>query len=248
MKKTTKNFFKKIMPNSFLEVVRRIRLNTVKKESYSQCGEDIIVNFLFDALDIKKPSYADIGAHHASFINNTYFFYKKGCRGLCVEPDPILFSEIKKKRGGDICLNVGVGNKSQAAADYYVMTSKTLSTFSREEVEEYEQSGRYGPQKVEKILQVPLVSINELTEQYPHCFRDFVSLDTEGFDLEIIQTFDFFKIRPKIWCVETVERKIHGRSHGKNDKIIQHMIDNDYFPYADTYINTIFVDRKIWKF
>ena len=66
------------------------------KVSYSQSGEDLIVDFIFQALKIDNPTYLDIGAHHPSFINNTFFFYEKGCVGVCVEPDPTLFEKIKE--------------------------------------------------------------------------------------------------------------------------------------------------------
>ncbi|MFM6249337.1 MAG: hypothetical protein ACKPEQ_09345, partial [Dolichospermum sp.] len=60
-----------------------------KHISYSQCGEDLIINFIFNNLGIINPSYLDIGAHHPTYLSNTYSFYRKGCQGVCVEPDPV---------------------------------------------------------------------------------------------------------------------------------------------------------------
>ncbi len=62
-----------------------------RKISYSQCGEDIIVDYIFKAIGINKPSYIDIGAHDPHYLNNTYIFSKKGCKGINIEPDPYLY-------------------------------------------------------------------------------------------------------------------------------------------------------------
>jgi hypothetical protein len=64
--------------------------NSDRKVSYSQSGEDVIVDFIFQILKIQKPSYLDVGAHHPSYLSNTYLFYQKGCQGVCIEPDPVL--------------------------------------------------------------------------------------------------------------------------------------------------------------
>src|ERR1035437_2327334 len=65
--------------------------------SYSQCGEDILVGYLFSLRGIKSPSYIDIGANHPWFINNTAFFYKKGCRGINIEPNQDLIPIFNKE-------------------------------------------------------------------------------------------------------------------------------------------------------
>lgn len=50
------------------------------QKSYSQCGEDIIINFLLRRLGLDSSSifYIDIGAHHPYYLSNTAFFMKKG--------------------------------------------------------------------------------------------------------------------------------------------------------------------------
>src|SRR6266498_5394456 len=95
--------------------------------SFSQCGEDLIINFIFENyFKINKPSYLDIGAHHPTYLSNTYLFYLKGCRGVCIEPDPALCDKFHKKRSRDICINAGVGVSSETSAEFYIMTTKTL--------------------------------------------------------------------------------------------------------------------------
>ncbi len=220
-------------------------LKWIRKEekiSYSQCGEDLIVNFLFQTMRISHPSYLDVGAHHPRYISNTFFFYNNGCSGVCIEPDPTLMDYIRKVRKRDVCLNVGVGIGPEATAKFYLLSARTLNTFSLEEATRYQANGK---QKIEKIIDVPLVSINKVIEEYfPSC-PNFISLDVEGMDFEIIKSFDFSKYRPQVFCIETLTYT-DDKTERKLVEIIDYMKACDYIPYADTYINTIFVDKSAW--
>jgi FkbM family methyltransferase len=215
-----------------------------KAVSYSQCGEDLIVSFLMNMLGISRPSYLDIGAHHPTYLSNTYLFYWRGCRGVCVEPDPELFKKIKRKRTGDKCLNVGVGSDADAVSemDFYIMSSRTLNTFSKAEAERYQS---YGNQKIQQVISIPLISVNDMIGKYFSPAPNFVSLDVEGLDLQIIQSMDFNKYRPEVFCIETLSYT-ENRTERKLNEIIDLMHQKNYVTYADTYINTIFVEKGAW--
>lgn len=215
------------------------------KISYSQCGEDIIIEGIFKQLGIKNPKYIDIGAHHPTLFSNTYTFYKKGSRGVCIEPDPELFKKIKNKRSRDICLNVGISDKNQTQAPYYVMTAKTLNTFSKKESDEYQRSkSAFGDQKVEEIKYIDLVSVDELFKKYFKDFPDFLSIDTEGMDEVIIKSIDFKAYRPKVICTEIIEQ-IGDDKFVENKDIIKLLENNGYIYYANTHINGVFVDKNL---
>jgi FkbM family methyltransferase len=212
------------------------------KKSYAQCGEDLIIAFALEQMVKGKISYLDIGSHHPEYLSNTAFFYKNGSHGVCIEPDPHLFSEVKKKRPNDICLNAGIGLGDKREADFYIMSIPTLNTFSKEEAENMQsQWGR----KIVEVIKAPLLNVNEVIEKYLSPYPNFISLDVEGLDLEILKTFDFKKYRPQVFCVETITYTENGTEQ-KILPSIEFMKQQGYFVYADTYINTIFVDRKHW--
>ena len=212
------------------------------KLSYSQCGEDLIIDFLISQLKISNFKYLDIGAHHPTYISNTFLFYEKGYSGVCIEPDPFLFKTIAKRRSKDKCLNIGVGLNNISSAPFYIMTEKTLNTFSKEEADKY---ASYGKQKIEQIIDLPLIRINDIIKNYFTSVPDFISLDVEGMDLAILSDFNFTLYRPKVWCIETLTYT-ENKTEKKIKETIDYMISKDYLVYADTYINTIFVDRKTW--
>jgi FkbM family methyltransferase len=210
--------------------------------SYAQCGEDLIVQFIFEALRLPKPTYLDLGAHHPRHMSNTFLFYTQGARGVCVEPDPTLYAHLKRVRPHDMCLNVGVGASSVGHANFYIMTSKALNTFSWQEAERYQ---RYGNQKIEQVIQVPVLSVNEIINQYCKAAPQFISVDVEGLDLEIVKSLNFDTFRPAVLCVETLTYT-EDRTERKLTEIADVVCDRGYFLYADTYINSIFVDREAW--
>ncbi len=204
--------------------------------SYSQSGEDLIIDFFFSVIRKKPlPSYLDIGAYHPAMLSNTYYFYLKGSIGVCVEPDPSLFAAFRKRRSRDVLLNVGIGNGEACEADFYVMTAKTLNTFSAEHAKQCHENTEY---KITKVIKVPLLTVNEIIKQNFSAAPDFVSLDIEGYDLTVMNDFDFDRCRPELFCIETMD----FTSVRKNYALFQLMQNMGYMIYADTRLNTIFVD------
>jgi FkbM family methyltransferase len=215
------------------------RKPTDYKISYAQNGEDIIIGNILQWLNIDKPVYLDIGTYHPSIISNTYKLYKQGHAGICVEPNPSLFAEIKRVRKRDTCLNVGVSDTMGKAA-FYIMANKTLNTLSREQAYFFRDSGQSA---IEQEIEISIVTISHIIQTYlsdkaPH----FVSLDIEGLDFQVLQSIDFEKYRPQVFCLETKDAQ-----HNKNQDILQFMEARGYFICADTFINSIFVEKQAWE-
>ena len=217
--------------------------NQTMKISYSQSGEDLIMDFVLQAMRLKSPSYLDIGAHSPVYLSNTYFFYQSGSKGVCVEADPELNEIIRKQRNRDICVNCGIGPEDAGLSDFYLMSSSTLNTFSKEEATKYES---YGANVIKSVIKVPIVGINSVLEKYfTEQTPDIVSIDVEGLDFAIVSAIDFSRWRPKVFCIETLTYS-ETRQEVKNEEIIHFLKSKDYFVYGDTYINTILVDRASW--
>jgi hypothetical protein len=122
------------------------------------------------------------------------------------------------------------------------MSAGTLSTFSREEAERY--AGCEG-KKIEQVIKIPLLNINEVIAKNFDGYPNFVSIDVEGLDYDIVNSFNFDKYRPEIFCVESMTYS-EDRNETKVSEILEHMEKHGYLVYADTFINTIFVDKVAW--
>ena len=190
--------------------------------SYSQCGEDMLVNYLY--------GLEDLG-----------FFYRKGCRGINVEANPELIGDFQRWRPEDANLNVGIGS-AEGEADFYVMENKLLSTFSRAECETLQGFG-HKLKRVESIKLTTLVKI--LATHREGIFPDFLSLDVEGLDLAILATIDFERTWPKIICVEAAEYSPQGTGKRRSE-LIDFLISKGYHEYANTNLNAIMVRNQFW--
>lgn len=207
--------------------------------SFSQSGEDLIADFLLRMIGEDNISYLDLGANDPIKFNNTYKFYLDGHRGLLVEPDPALTARISSSRPRDLCLPKAVGVSSNSEVEFFRMSSDTLSTTSKSTVERYEKETEHS---LELSFTVPSIGINDLLGLYfPEFNFNFVSLDVEGLDLDIVSKWDFFEYRPPVFCIETLTYTQSGHAE-KVEEIFSRMSEVNYMVYADTYINTIFID------
>ena len=94
------------------------------KTAWSENGEDLIVESICRILERPGPTYLDIGAADPTANSNTYLFYRKGCRGVLVEPNPSLCKRLAAVRPGDTVLNVGIGPDDRTEADYYMLPAR----------------------------------------------------------------------------------------------------------------------------
>ena len=210
--------------------------------SYSQCGEDLIVNYIFSLRGIRLPTYLDIGANDPYFLSNTAFFYRKGCRGINIEANPQLIAKLRRYRPQDINLNLGVGH-SEGEMDFYILSDPTLSSFSKEETTQATASGNI---KVEAIKRIKLTTIEKVIDEYNKgIFPDFLSIDVEGLDLDILHSIPFNRFWPKVICAEAAEYSPIGAGERKNE-LINFLVSKGYYEYANTNLNAIMVKNEFW--
>jgi len=234
---------KYLQPKKYVGRLKYIFSLRSYKKSYSQNGEDLIMNFICNVLDLQKPNYIDIGAHHPRKINNTLLFYTRGSRGINIEPNPSLFKKFLSLRKRDLNLNIGIADSTMESLPFYIFKDSTLSTFSKEEAEHISDIKNTAPIEIKSVS---VMSINSLIQKYNNGLApDILSIDTEGLDYIILKSLDLKKYRPKIICVETIS--YDEKSGGQKDiELIDFLKQENYLVVADTYINTIFVDKALW--
>jgi FkbM family methyltransferase len=233
---------KYLIPGNYLRYATW-HLRKKYKRTYSQNGEDRIIWFIFSALGIKKPSYIDIGAHDPVYASNTALLHDNGSVGISIEPNPFLFKKFLRMRREDINLNMGIADKN-GILDFYIMNGAALSTFSKEEAERMARD--YG-HTIVQILPVEVKTVAEVIQTYAHgVFPDFLSLDVEGLDESILHSINWSGSRPKVICVETISYS-PKRDGVKNKALIAYLESQGYLLVADTYINSIFVDKELWQ-
>jgi FkbM family methyltransferase len=242
MSSNLKNILKRIvgLPTSAQEISDFSQ--EFRQISFAQSGEDLIIDYIFKLRGISHPSYIDIGANHPFYLSNTAHFYLKGCRGINVEANPNLIIDFTKFRDKDINLNCGVGVREEKL-DFFIISDPTLSTFSQSEADAVTKTGTYSILETKKVK---TYTIEHLLKTYCHNYLpDFLSIDVEGFDFEIIKTIDFDLYKPKVICVESHNYSPIGAGNKRED-LIDYILSKNYHEYADTGLNSILVEKNFW--
>jgi len=212
----------------------------IANNSNSQTGEDRIVAYLFSSMKIDHISYLDIGAGDPVCSNNTYFFYTNNGKGILVEPDSNVNDRTKAVRPDDLIINAAISDDTNEEADFFIFNDPSLNTLSEQEAKLRTNSGVY--QLLEK-KRIKLITIENIIKDYLNGqIPDLISLDVEGMDYKVLNSFNFENYPVPVWIVETCT---YSENHVKPKvtSIIDLMLSKGYFVYADTYINTIFVNR-----
>lgn len=173
--------------------------------TYSQHADDLIVLSVFTSMGIQQPTYLDIGAHHPFNISNTALLHERGCRGINVEANPNLFEAFLAHRPQDINLNVGVSAQSGGEPlDFYMIDKWSgRNSFSKQMVDDFVKA--YPQFQVTEVIKIPTMTVDDIIQKHAGgVFPDFLSIDVEGLDEEILRSVDYSVTRPKVICVETV--------------------------------------------
>ena len=189
--------------------MRRIRNFIVERAglhvrlSYSQEGEDLILERIFEGQG--AGFYVDVGAHHPKRFSNTHRFYRRGWCGINIEPNPeglVLFQRYRKR---DINLGYGVGNQ-QGELVYYMFNEPALNSFDRT-LSHQRQSDQY---RIIGTRNIPVKPLSEILQEYlpPKTHIDFMTVDVEGLDLDVLKSNDWTRFRPSCLLVEALGFKL----------------------------------------
>lgn len=186
-----------------------------KATYYSQSGQD---RYLYTTFFKNKKSgfFVEIGAHDGVTYSNTLFFEKHlGWNGICIEPIPDIFKKLEKNRSC-ICIHGCITNKSGVAAflkitGYSEMLSGLIENYDPRHLQRIEHElEKYGGSK--EIIPVQCYVLNDLVEEYNIDHIDYLSIDTEGNELDILKSINFEKILIHIIGVENNYHEPHIRN------------------------------------
>ncbi|UTW64027.1 FkbM family methyltransferase [bacterium SCSIO 12741] len=175
------------------------------KISYSQQGEDLIIEFLLQQRGITNPYYVDIGSNDPIRFSNTYLLYKNGGTGICIDPNPVFKKMFAAERPNDVFINAGISGKESGKAMFYDMDWHEFSTFDKEQALAVQENYK-GKNNIKAEIELPIISVKELSGKFKSAI-DVLNLDVEGLDLEILEGWDFDNHSPKIICVECKDLK-----------------------------------------
>ncbi|WP_169975384.1 FkbM family methyltransferase [Tautonia rosea] len=167
--------------------------------SYAQNAEDVLLNRVFAGRN--QGFYIDVGAHDPIHNSVTKHFYEQGWSGINIEPEQEteLFDRLQKDRPRDINMNLGLSNQDRTLTFYQTLSAPGWSTFSPAQGAEM---ARWGFEFVERSI--PVTTLARVCEQHvlPGQEIDFLKVDAESHEREVIEGGDWNRWRPVIVLVE----------------------------------------------
>lgn len=218
------------------------------KRTFAQSGEDSIIEYIFFVLGIELGgvTYLDLGANHAKELSNTYALYKKGAKGVLVEANPELVKELSHFRYNDVILNRAVSTIDDSEIDFFILSGDGLSTNDKDQAQIFCQINPHI--HLRQNIKVRTITVNTIIEKYMGGVSpNLISIDIEGMDMDIIKSIDLERFRPLIIVVETIEYRPFLDIEIKSDDVVRYMETIDYYEYAFTGINSIFIDKRYMK-
>ena len=164
-------------------------------------GEDLIISDL--TKNIKNGFYVDAGCYHPLHLSNTYLLYKKSWSGINIDISEFSIKLFNYLRPNDVNINSAVSNMEKEISFYYQKKLSQLSTIKKAISNERMQ----GNIKEKKIKSLKLNSILNQSK-FKNRQIDFLNIDVEGADFEVLKSLDFTIYEPKIICIEIMEKNI----------------------------------------
>ena len=229
-----------LVPKWATEGVRRWAesLDPFVNLAYSQDGEDMVLRRLFE----RKPSgfYVDVGAHHPFRFSNTCYFYRRGWRGINIDPNPDAIKAFLRDRPADINLSVGVSEEPGNIA-FHFFNEPALNTFDAQLAAERARIPGY---RLLETRSVPVRRLDDLLAEFlpPDRKIDFLSVDVEGLDLSVLRSNDWNRFRPHLLLVEAHERTVQAI---QNDPLNVFAVAAGYQLIAKTLNTLIFEDGQV---
>jgi FkbM family methyltransferase len=230
--------FSRLKWNQVTREIPRIVRDEKFPSYYGQYHQD---RFVADLFQHKRGGFfVDIGANDGiSFSNTCYFEKALGWSGIAFEPHPVVFKKLAAARSC-ATVNAGVGPdnailKFSCVDAGAAMLSGFTDTFNRSHRSRVQRELRkFGAEM--KEIDVPTVRLEDSLRQQNHCEIDYLSLDTEGGELEILKSIDFANIF--VGCL-SIENNTHGL------EIYHLMSDQGFRLSAIAGCDEIYVNRKL---
>ena len=170
----------------------------IKRDYYSQWGEDLIIKEFFK--DKKNGNYLDIGCYHPFMYSNTCLLHQKGWEGINIDINPTSIDLFKIARPKDINICTSLSKKKDNFKVYYDDPFSPLNTLDQKF---YQQSkGKFFKNMKEFSIQSKtfqeVISLSKSLNTI-----DFVNIDVEGLDYEILKQLEITQYKVKLICIET---------------------------------------------
>lgn len=169
------------------------------EHSFSQIQQD---RWVIDELKGKRNGFfVEIGAYDGQHFSNTFMLEGEyGWSGILAEPNPLLSHSIRELRSNPLCTSPVDAITGRSVKMRFVADAPALSCMA--ELADKDLHAEARSKESVEIVQTT-ISLNDLLDTYnaPKVI-DFISIDTEGNEPDILSTFDFNRYDVSLFCIE----------------------------------------------
>jgi FkbM family methyltransferase len=221
-----KNKFLYSRKNNFFKYVyfysQYLKSKIKLKKSYSNWGIDMMADFFFR--NKKEGIYIDVGCHHPLINNNTYPLYKRGWKGINIDIDYGAIDSFNFLRSKDTNIEIAVSDTTGEAELFFYHNRAAKNTLSKEK--------GFDSKEIQKIKTSTLNKVIE-NSIYKDQKINFISIDVEGYELNVLKGFDFKKYKPDLVVLELIQEGMTEFFHQnieniQNSEVYLYMIKHDY--------------------
>ncbi len=187
----------------------------------SQFGEENILINLFKKNF--KGFYLDIGCFHPTKFNNTNKMYNSGWSGINIDLNPLTIELFNFARPKDINICAPLSNHSKPKKIYIHHDLSSQNTLSLNHVKWMKKN--FGINKLDKKI-VKTQKLKKILDKYKIKKIDFLNIDIEGHEYEVISSINLKKYKIKVICIEVIEDNKIQKSNKK--RIFSYLKKNGY--------------------
>ena len=175
-----------------------LRKYKTRKISFSQTGLDLLLTSIFK--NIKKGFYIDVGCNHPVYNNNTFKFYEKGWNGVNLDLDQRSIEIFNLFRPNDLNIHSALSSSDDLKTVYEFHKKSPLNTLN-ENIANYQDANVKNKFKMKTQTLDQIIEKNQLDSKK----INFLTIDVEGHELEVLKGFNINKYKPDIIVVEFLD-------------------------------------------
>jgi len=183
----------------FIEHIKNLKI-----QSYSQILQDIFAYFIIE--NKFDNTFLEFGATNGISLSNTFMLEKElGWSGLLAEPDIQWIDALKKNRPNTKVITKCIWKKSEEKLNFFSSDMGELSTLEEFKFNELQSMpvNTEVRNKSGKNIIVDTISLNDVVKKnFKGICPSYISVDTEGSEFEILNSFNFSDYRPAVFTVE----------------------------------------------
>ena len=231
-----RSIIRKILPAKINNKISLFSQREYVKIYYSGCGEDVILNYLFK--EKNNGFYVDVGACEPVRFSNTYIFYLKGWNGINIEAMPGSMDSFKEIRPRDINIEAAVSNTEEPLTYYEIGGAKSMNSFSLDFIKDLGAEN-----SITNKIKIKPIKFSQILNDYlpQNQIIDFLTIDVEGLELEVLKSNNWEKYRPRIISLESFEKM---NENNFDSEIIAYLDSVSYKILSKTVTSLFFIEKS----